>query len=390
MPLLSDSSAGKGSGSVSAEKFPVLLVITGLFPGGAERIVLELARNLICSGHRCTVVSLQKRPCGEEQTIVKALEEAGVTIHFLEVDLLHFWRLFTLREIIKKENPRILHTHLMHANLAGRLMTWSGRKTLINTIHIAEKRSAFKVKLFFLLDRFTYRRCSAYTAVSSAAARFHEKRCSLPEGTIRVIRNGSDPVRQASAEEGENFRKKYGLESVEKIIGSLGRLDHQKGYDLFLETIGELHELVPAGERWGILLMGEGPERKKLEAIIARKAPACPRLKFVLTGYLPEGRSFLGLLDLFVMPSRYEGFGLTLTEALSCGTPCLCSEADSLPELCALSPENTLCAAFIPGKMKEIYQKALTLPRTKGMELHSCAAMTEEYLCLYREKLSLP
>ena len=389
MPDLTSFSAD-GAGICTVKNFSILFIITGLYPGGAEKIVLELVRNLLRRGYSCTVVSLQKRPCGKEQTLVNALEEAGAEVIFLGVDLLHLWRLSALRKIVKDKKPSIIHSHLMHGNLAGRFAAWGSSIPLVNTIHIAEKRNCFKVKILFLLDRLTRRQCGVCTAVSPAAAHFHEKRCSMQEGSIRVILNGSDPVRQASAEESKAFREKYGLESVQKIIGSLGRLDPQKGYDLFLETAEELHELIPEDEHWGILLMGEGPERRKLEEIISRKAPVCPRLKFVLTGYLPDGRSFLGVPDLFVMPSRYEGFGLTLTEALSCGTPCLCSEADSLPGLCALSPENTLCAPFIPGKMKEVYRKALSLPRTKGKVLHDCSAMTDEYLSLYREKLSIP
>lgn len=365
----------------------ILLIITGLFPGGAEKIVLEQVRNLIGMGHDCTVVSLQKSPPEAERTIADALEKTGAKVIFAGVDFRHPFRVFSLRKILREEKPHIVHSHLMHGNLAGRLaVLWSGIP-LINTIHIAEKRTAFKVRLLFLLDRLTFRYCDACTAVSAASARYHEKRCSLPEGSIRVILNGSDPVRQASAEELQKFRRQYGLDSVQKIIGSLGRLDFQKGYDIFLKTVPEIHDLIPEGERWGILLMGDGPERKKLEGIIAEYAPQCPKLHFVLTGYLPEGRTLLGLPDLFVMPSRYEGFGLTLTEALSCGTPCLCSEADSLPELCAIFPENTLCAAFVPGKMKQIYKKALALPRTEGKLLRDCRTMTEEYLALYREKL---
>ena len=93
------------------------------------------------------------------------------------------------------------------------------------------------------------------------------------------------------------------------------------------------------------------------------------------------------MLDLFVMPSRYEGFGLTLTEALSFGIPALCSPADSLPELCAWSPENTLTADFMDPNLTEVYRKALQLPKLPGKLFHSTGQMTSEYLSLYQEFL---
>ena len=60
------------------------------------------------------------------------------------------------------------------------------------------------------------------------------------------------------------MKRRWGLENAAKVIGSVGRLDHQKGYDLFLMSLPSLAPLVPAGEHWGILLIGDGPEREKL------------------------------------------------------------------------------------------------------------------------------
>ena len=136
-----------------------------------------------------------------------------------------------------------------------------------------------------------------------------------------------------------------------------------------------------------ILLIGDGPEREKLAKHAAAIERDYPMLHIVLTGYLPDAAAWLPVLDLFVMPSRYEGFGLTLTEALSFGIPALCSQADSLPELCAWSPENTLTADFTVPNLTEVYRKALQLPKLPGKLFHSTGQMTDEYLTLYHEFL---
>ena len=184
------------------------------------------------------------------------------------------------------------------------------------------------------------------------------------------------------------MKRQWGLEHADKIIGSVGRLDYQKGYDLFLKSLPILAQLIPAGQHWGIVLIGDGPEREKLAKQAAEIERDFPMLHIVLTGYLPDAAAWLPMLDLFVMPSRYEGFGLTLTEALSFGIPALCSPVDSLPELCAWSPENTLTADFTdPNLMTDVYRKALQLPKLPGKLFHSTGQMTSEYLSLYQEFL---
>ncbi len=366
----------------------VLLIVTGLFPGGAERIVLEIVCGLLKAGHHPSVVSLQGEPKAEDRTIVDGLEQLGVRPYFLNFSLLRGQRFFTLLRIIRREKPDAVHSHLMHANLIARLAKIFLRFPLVNTIHIAERRKSPVIELLFLLDRLTVRLCDRYTAVSNAAARFHERKCRLPAGSILTVYNGSDPVVPKPPEELDAIRREWGLDKVRKLIGSVGRLDWQKGYDIFLNGLPALRPLIPQGERWGILLIGDGPERAKLQYLAAETEQKVPELRIVLPGYRSDAPSLLPMLDLFVMPSRYEGFGLALTEALSLGIPALCSNADSLPELCAESPENTRNIDFSGEFLTEDYQEALALPRLPGKLLHSTAEMTAKYLELYREVTS--
>ena len=362
-----------------------LFIITGLFPGGAERIVLETVRGLLAAGHQAAVVSLQPEPPPEVRTIVDELEKLGVHPYFLNLSFRRIFRLATLVRIIRKESPDVVHSHLMHANLAARIARMFHRFPLINTIHIAERRRTRAVNMLFRFDRMTFARCDCCTAVSKAAARFHEQRCRLKDGTIRVVYNGSDPVRPKSPEEIAAVRREWGLDGTEKIIGAIGRLDYQKGYDIFLRGLPALRPLIPPGKQWGVLLIGDGPESAGLHRLAAEIEREMPELRIVLPGYRPDAASLLPMLDLFVMPSRYEGFGLTLTEAMSLGIPALCSDADSLPELCEKSPENTLVADFTAPDLTAIYHRALQLPHLPGKTLFTTAKMTENYLKLYRE-----
>ena len=365
----------------------VLFLITGLYPGGAEKIVLETIRNLLESGHTAAVVSLQKEPEGEDRTIVNALNQLGVSPYFLDLSVLRPWKLFTLLRIIRKEAPDVVHSHLMHANLTVRLARLFRRFPLVNTIHIAERRKSLKIKILFLLDRLTWHLCDLYTAVSKASAEFHEQQCGLPQGTVKVVYNGSDPAPPLPADRIAAIRKEWGLDGTTRIIGSVGRLDYQKGYDIFLSGLSALKPLIPQGEQWGIVLIGDGSERDRLRTLAAEISAQMPELRIILPGYRPDAASLLPMLDLFVMPSRYEGFGLTLTEAMSKGIPALCSKADSLPELCAFAPENTMTADFTATDMTEIYRKALQMRKQPGKTFRTTKEMTAEYIQCYQRLL---
>lgn len=363
------------------------MVLTGLYPGGAEKIALELTRFLMKQGQEVAVVSLLREPSGHDRTIVDALEQLGVRIHFLNLTKRTPFRLFSLIGIIRREKPDIVHSHLMHANLTARLAKVFHKFLLINTIHIAEKRR--KADWLFRLDRLTLPLCNAYTAVSEAAARFHEKKCGFPEGTIRVIYNGSDPVSPAPGELIARLKQEWNIADADKVIGSIGRLDFQKGYDRLLERLPSLVPLIPQGRQWAVVILGNGPERDILRRMADSLNKKYPELRVIFPGYRPDAPSLMVMFDLFVMPSRYEGYGLALTEAFSLGLPALCSDTDSIPELCKYARESTLVTDFDapPEDFECIFRKALQLPHSGKIIIQTCEGMTNRYFLLYQEVL---
>ncbi len=367
----------------------LLMILTELAPGGAEKVVLELTRRLRSHAHDVTVVSLMPEPAEGRRAVPEGLSACGAKVIYLNAVKKAPWRLFSLFRVIREEKPDVIHSHLIHPNLLSRFVNLRIRKPLVNTIHIAERRRG--KGLFFLLDGLTFSWCDACTAVSRAAARFHERRCGLKENSIRVIYNGSDRVAPASDERLRQLKKEWGLESCRKIIGSVGRLDWQKGYDLLLRVLPELSRRIPSGGSVGIVIIGDGPEREKLAGQVRLISERCPNLKICLPGYRKDAASLIAMFDLFVMPSRYEGYGLALTEAISSGVPVFCNPADSLPELCALIPGHAFLADFehdSAALLAERLMEALSAPRYEGREIMTNEQMYREYLALYESLLN--
>ena len=356
----------------------ILQILTELGPGGAERVVLDLSGELLAEGHSVSVISLKSPP--ENKTIPDAFRRMGI-----EPEYLHFnsprdlMRLFSLRKKIRKTAPDIVHSHLVHPNLLARLACIGLGIPLVNSVHISERRSGQGG--LFLLDRLTFPLCSACTAVSNASARFQEKKLGLRENAIQVVYNGVDPVPRPDAELLRKRREEWGLAGCSRIIGSLGRLDRQKGFDLFLRILPELSKKVPRGEKWGVVILGEGAQRAELESL-ASSVPE--NIKVVLPGFYADARSMIWMFDCFVMPSRYEGYGLVLAEAMTTGVPAVVSPADSLPELCRLY-SNGMTVSFEDGKnAAEAVAKAVTLSRSEPCLICSRRTMAERYLEIYR------
>ena len=104
------------------------------------------------------------------------------------------------------------------------------------------------------------------------------------------------------------------------IVGSLGRLDRQKGYDVLVRAL----QLLPGVTA---VLVGDGPERAALERL-AGELGVSERLH--ITGWLEDGRARLASFDVFVLPSLYEGLPLVVLEAMVAGLPVVASDVGSV------------------------------------------------------------
>ncbi|ADU15110.1 glycosyltransferase [Asticcacaulis excentricus] len=134
------------------------------------------------------------------------------------------------------------------------------------------------------------------------------------------------------------------------VIGAMGRLHSIKGFDLLLEACVELRA---AGQRFELRIAGDGPERTSLEAL-TRQLRLEDHVRFC--GWAEDPLTFLHGVDLFVVPSREESFGLVVIEALAAGVPVVASDTEGPREVLrggqfgALFPkENTTALAQALG-----------------------------------------
>lgn len=371
----------------------ILQFITELGGGGAEKIVAMLSEELRNAGHEVLAISLLAPPGhGEDSLIAGRLDRAGVERVYLNARKIRFpFLAHELKKLFASFSPDLVHAHLIHANLLSRPICHALKIPLVNTIHTAEHR-VWKAP-YFLLDKWTAA-SACLTAVSEAAAQFHEKVCGLKRGSIRVIRNGIDPVRPASPERKQEVLTEILGNAAEwaeadVIAGSLGRLDAMKGFRALLDRLGPLSKKIPEGKRWLFLIFGDGPDRALLEEKAAHLPFSNIFVKF--TGYRADAPSLLNWCDIFLSPSLCEGFGLAAAEAMTLGLPVVCNGIDALPELCRLYHGPSFLFHLMKDRTgEELAGKLLAAAssgRGKGQIIATRGAMTAGYLNVYSDLL---
>jgi glycosyltransferase involved in cell wall biosynthesis len=163
-----------------------------------------------------------------------------------------------------------------------------------------------------LLKRATSRRLAAHVTVSEATADSIAREAGLRRERMLVVRNGVSEPAGGSME----------LDLPRPAVGGMGRLDRQKGFDVLVDALAMLSGV-------SAVVAGEGPERDALERR-AHDRGVVDRLR--LLPWTEETGPLLRALDLFVLPSRYEGLPLALLEAMAAGIPIVAADVGAVSE----------------------------------------------------------
>jgi len=296
-------------------------LITELGPAGAERVVWELARRLDRRLFETRVIALRGGQVGEW------LAEAGVDVNVLGVR--GKWDATKLRELVRmlrRDRIDVLHTHLFHADLAGRAAAYlASVPHVVHTVHTAEAR--------FRPWRFAFARlaggaCERIVAVSRSARDHHARRAGLPLSRYTIIPNGVDAGDYARDETARRrLRRHWGAAPQEPVVIFVGRLAEEKG----IETLLAAARLLDArGAAPLFVIVGDGPRRRLVDRSIAADALG-GRVRVL--GFTRDIRGVLSAADIFVMPSRWEGFGLAAAEAMAAGLPVIATRIAGLSDL---------------------------------------------------------
>lgn len=293
----------------------ILHLIPDLETGGAQRLLTYAAGAMDRDRFRIVVAHW-----GKASALQAELERLGVSVLRLDgaPSLLRLARSFGKE--VRRLRPDVVHTHLFDADLIGILVARVlGVRRRCATIHsfsfLATSRHRWRYR--WLLGPLVGR----FLAVSRVLADYLVQRCGLPASRVRVVTNGVDTSRFASTE------RVTSRTAPGSTIGVLTRLDARKGLPYLLQAMAQVRADLPDAR---LLIGGDGEDRAALETQ-ARALGLAGRAEFL--GAVGEPASFYRRLDVFVLPSLDEAFGLALLEAMAAGIPVVGSRVGGIPEI---------------------------------------------------------
>jgi N-acetyl-alpha-D-glucosaminyl L-malate synthase BshA len=365
--------------------------------GGLENIVSDLAQRLAGEGHEIHVVTEHFGDTLEEEVI------DGVNVHRFKASeqrtpLASNWVLAMYRmvkNVVKEYNIQLLHAHF--AKNESVVAVRVGKKLklpVITTGHGSDLMFEFdgfcstkwnRIWVKYGLEHSTY-----ITTVSNALKQ-NAVKLGIDEKKIRVIHNwlGPEKYKLPDGSTKKEIRKSLGWDT--NIVLTSRRLVKKNGVDLLIRAMNELKP----GADVRLVIIGDGPEKEDL--IAQADAVKAHNIDFVDFTDFQTYIKMLNACDVYVVPSRWEGFGMVVLEAWAAGVPVVGTRVGGIPEIIEneingvlVKPDPKNLADGIDSVLQDVqYQDKLTRNARKRLEEYfTWPRAQKEWNELYTKALS--
>ncbi len=303
--------------------------------GGPEKTILNSPRFLKDLGY--TSACLYLHPPNDPGTEMLRSRAAKYGAEFIGIEDKGPFDFSLLRKLVKVCHERkveIWHAHDYKSNVLGLLVKRRiPSLRLITTLH-GWVQKTWKTPLYYTIDKFCLSRYDEVIAVSDDL--FDQAlKLRVPQEKLSLIHNGIDTQEFKRSMTREEARKALGMPTDAFLIGGLGRLSKEKGFDLLIRAV---ENLIQEGLDLELWIGGEGQQREKLEQQFSGTASG--RVK--LLGLIEDPKVFFQALDLFVLSSIREGLPNVLLEAMALETPVLSTRVAGIPSLIAHQEHGVL------------------------------------------------
>ncbi|MFP4056675.1 MAG: glycosyltransferase family 4 protein [Candidatus Brocadiia bacterium] len=360
---------------------------TGQQLGGAERSLLSLVEQFDL--RRYTLHAA----LGDEGRFATLLRGAHVDV-----------RVLPLGAVARTRNPlRLLGYAAVFLHGVVRL-AWLVRRLGIHVVHANKTTAAIlavpaarlggarsvwhvrnRARRFGRAGRWLVRRADRLVCVSESIAQPFRQAVPEARDAMSVIHEGIDPAPYAARQAGQAVRRELGLEPEHRVVGTVGRLTPWKGQDDFLRAAALVAADHPEAR---FLVVGDcvsSPAeraadeayRERLHAL-AGELGIADRVRF--TGYREDVPAVMNALDLFVLPSHEEPFGIVVLEAMAAGRPIVATEAGGVPEIVRHEREALLAPPGEPQALAAAIARLLAdPPLAQGLGRAAQTRVAEEF-----------
>ncbi|HAJ27819.1 MAG TPA: hypothetical protein DCG53_11360 [Syntrophus sp. (in: bacteria)] len=309
-------------------KTKILYVIDGIEFGGGERVFAQIINGLPEDRYEAFLAT------APNDAFQKAITVKNRT--FFPVDFSNRYNvanLLKLTRIIKDHRIDIVHGQGARAEFFARLAAGlSGRKKCVSTVAMPVEGydvGPWKRCLYAAFDRFSERFVDRFLVVSDVLLKSMIQVHGVAPGKVIKIYNGIEtdlyrPENQLNNR--RRIREEFHISDADLLIGAIGRLVWQKGFEYFIQAIPDLVQALPKSR---FVLIGDGVLRRDLENLAINLNI---RDSILFTGQRTDIRDILSALDVVVIPSVLEGFPIVTLEAMAMGKPIVATAIDGITE----------------------------------------------------------
>ena len=293
----------------------IMQIVHDLNFGGMQRVVVDLCLKSDPSKFNMSVC------CFEELgPNARELQSAGIPVFLIKKKSgIDFALPFKLRTHFSKYNIDIVHTHGINPFFYGTI----GAKLAgnIKTVQTDHARGIFPVapkEMFseMVVSWFADRIIAVSEGVKSDLVKYEH----INKDKIQVIYNGIDAAKYRVSIDKNRKRKEFGIKKEDKVIGIGVRLEEQKGIAYLIQAAGEL---VESFSNLKLLIIGDGELRSEMEDLAVQLGI---ENKVIFTGFRTDIPELLQIIDIYVLPSLFEGHPLVLLEAMAASKPIVATD----------------------------------------------------------------
>ncbi|WP_283672582.1 glycosyltransferase family 4 protein [Clostridium perfringens] len=290
---------------------------------GAEKMALLMCKNM--KNYKPIIF------CGGEE-LKEIFEKNGIESYCSSFSSKNtFKRLSYLKDIIKNNNIKIIHAHDNTASLNAYLVKnlYKLDVKIISHIHNCYpwlKENGFNKKI----DRFLRKRYDYNIVCGKIVYDFYKDNTDyLDDKKVEILSNAIDieEIEKFNFSKNDEIIKKYNITKNKIILGFIGRLDHQKGLIPFIK---EFYKRKDEFNDCVFLIVGSGSQEGEIKKLLK---DLNIEEYFILTGFQKDTYKFYPLIDIFFLPSLYEGLPMVLLEAMAFKKAIISMDVGSINEI---------------------------------------------------------
>jgi glycosyltransferase involved in cell wall biosynthesis len=229
-------------------------------------------------------------------------------------------------ELCRQYQVTIWHGHDYKSNLLGLILHQVYPMRLVTTVHGWVEQTS-RTPLYYWIDRSTLRFYEKVICVSDDLYQM-SRQAGVPKSRCMLLENGIDVTDFSRRQTVAEAKAKLGIAPDRFLLGAVGRLSGEKGFDLLINSVD--HLLSNGYPQLQLAIFGEGKEQASLQALIDARGR---QEQIKLMGFRTDLRPCYEAMDLFVLSSLREGLPNVVLEAMAMEAPVISTKVAGIPKL---------------------------------------------------------